>query len=144
MSAVCCLLRQNKAYNQHLHLPEYYQNVFELLGDATHGRPGDFYLDLGTDPASTTGHVYYVTAAAAKDPIHAVLPQLELLVNAGPGTADLTWTDVTFAEATWLLPSTEVGFVEMQAGCTVRRMLPFSAPAAVHPAFIERMRSFVA
>ena len=110
------------ADNQHLQVPEYVQNVFEMLGDAKDGRAGDFYLDL--DPAGK-GFVYFVTTAAgAAAPIKAVLPQLELLVSAHPGTTDLTWTDVTFAEATWLAPSGSDGFVEMQAGCTLRGPIP--------------------
>lgn len=36
----------------------------------------------------------------------------------------MSWSDVTFAEATWLLPSSDVGFVEMQAGCTLRGATP--------------------
>lgn len=52
--------------------------------------------------------------------IYAVLPQLELLVHGTPGTKDVAWANVVFADATWLLPSSEVGFVEMQAGCTCR------------------------
>ena len=98
------------------------QNVFEMLGHAHYGRAGDFYLDL--DPAGK-GFVYFVTTTAgAAAPIKAVLPQLELLVSANPGTTDLTWTDVTFAEATWLAPSGPDGFVEMQAGCTLRGPIP--------------------
>jgi hypothetical protein len=114
----------NKAYGQHLTLPEYYQNTFELLGDATGGKPGDWYLDLDE---GKPGFVYYVTAKAAggaSAPIHAVLPQLELLVNGSPGLKDISYSDVTFSDATWLLPSTEVGFVEMQAGCTLRGATP--------------------
>ena len=126
------LAGRHKAYNQHLALPEYYQNAFELLGDAKSGKPGDFYLDLDK---TGKGSVYYVTTASqhATDthtarslvaPIHAILPQLELLVHAQPGAADLSWSKVTFAEATWNLPSTDVGFVEMQAGCTLRGTTP--------------------
>ena len=34
MAAAGFAAGRNKAYNQHLGLPEYYQNVWELLGDA--------------------------------------------------------------------------------------------------------------
>ena len=61
-----------------------------------------------------------MAAAETTEPIHAVLPQLEMLVHAVPGSKNLTWTDVTFADATWLLPSSEVGFVEMQATHPIR------------------------
>eukprot|EP01051_Picozoa_sp_SAG22_P011477 SAG22_NODE_1108_length_5550_cov_4.655109_5_plen_325_part_00 len=113
MAAAGFAAGRNKAYNQHLGLPEYYQNAFELLGAARGGRPGDFYLDLplGGGGGGGGGFVYFVTAAdtvatsaTAAPLIKAVLPQLELLVNATAGTAGLSWTDVTFAEATWLLP----------------------------------------
>ena len=53
-----------------------------------------------------------------------MLPQLELLVHARPGAKDLTWSAVTFAEATWLGPSGDDGFVELQAGCTLRGQIP--------------------
>jgi|EP01047_Picozoa_sp_COSAG01_P064960 hypothetical protein len=111
----------HKAYNQHLRIPEYVQNVYEMLGDAEHGRAGDFYLDLD---ANGKGFLYFVTEADSSTPIKAVLPQLELLVDASPGTKNLQWSGVTFAEATWLIPSTDVGFVEMQAGCTLRGKIP--------------------
>jgi len=42
MAAAGFAAGKNKAYGQHLNLPEYYQNVFELLGDASLGRPGDW------------------------------------------------------------------------------------------------------
>ena len=41
MAAAGFAAGNNKAYNQHLTLPEYFQNVFELLG-ATGGKPGDW------------------------------------------------------------------------------------------------------
>ena len=53
-----------------------------------------------------------------------MLPQLQLLVNGTPGLKDISWSNVTFSDATWLLPSTDVGFVEMQAGCTLRGESP--------------------
>ena len=59
-------------------------------------------------------------------PIHAVLPQLELLVHGTAGVKDISWSDVTFSDATWLLPSTAIGFVELQAGhATPLPFLPF-------------------
>ena len=42
MAAAGFAAGNNKAYNQHLTLPEYYQNVFELLGEAEGGKPGDW------------------------------------------------------------------------------------------------------
>ena len=190
----------NKPYDQHLNLPEYYQNAFELLGDAAEGKPGDWYLDVDADAVvdgaqatagASAGAVYFVTldssvlppspappavgACAANHgssvpccgqsgnavplpyqcpaafptcegyvynshyghcaapapppppgppkpppPIHAVLPQLEQLVHGTAGTKDVAWSDVVFAEATWLQPSSSFGFVELQAGCTCR------------------------
>eukprot|EP01052_Picozoa_sp_SAG31_P024017 SAG31_NODE_2017_length_6663_cov_3.680530_4_plen_280_part_00 len=105
-------------------VPEYVQNVFELLGATEGGRPGDWYLDLDEE-SSKGGFVYYVTAEAeAGHPIKAILPQLELLVHGKSGMANVMWTDVTFSDATWLTPSTAVGFIEMQAGCTLRGATP--------------------
>jgi hypothetical protein len=223
----------NKPYGQHLNLPEYYQNSFELLGEAQNGKPGDWYLDLhpndstadaDTDTgdadathAGSAGFVYFVTvdgsvpppspsppggpqcaanhgtskpccnqpgdpvplpyqcpatAPTCADyiykshyghcvtpsptpppsppkpppPIHAMLPQLEMLVHGTAGTKvtpppsifrthllfrlipsfsqDLAWSNVVFADATWLRPSSDVGFVEMQAGCTCSGVSP--------------------
>ena len=42
MAAAGFAAGNNKAYNQHLTLPEYFQNAFELLGAAIGGRPGDW------------------------------------------------------------------------------------------------------
>ena len=57
-------------------------------------------------------------------PIRAVLPQLERLVHGTPGARDLAWANVTFADATWLVPSGDEGFVELQAGATLRGSPP--------------------
>lgn len=86
--------------------------MFELLGAAEGGRPGDWYLDLDEE-SGKGGFVYYVTAEAeVGHPIKAILPQLELLVHGKPGMANVMWTDVTFSDATWLAPSTEVFLLE--------------------------------
>ena len=53
------------------------------------------YLDL--DEANGSGFVYFVTSKAADDarvPIHAVLPQLQVLVNGSSGLKDVSWSDV--------------------------------------------------
>jgi hypothetical protein len=62
------------------------------------------------------GFVIFFITTFVPQTLHAVLPQLELLVHVQPGVSGLSWSNVTFAEATWLLPSTELGFVEMQVG----------------------------
>jgi hypothetical protein len=46
MAAAGFAAGNNKAYNQHLTVPEYFQNVFELLGDAAGGKPGDWCRSL--------------------------------------------------------------------------------------------------
>ena len=55
-----------------LGLPCYVENAYELLGDATYGRPGDYYHDA---PAKK---IYYVSPAA---PTSVVLPQSKALVT---------------------------------------------------------------
>ena len=113
MAAAGFAAGRHKAYNQLLGLPEYYQNVFELLGDVEHGKPGDFYLDL--DQAGK-GFVYYVTAApaaatmggAADAPIHAVLPQVRKTpIQAGP-EAGPTSAFCSFAPARMHAPARTV------------------------------------
>ena len=42
MAAAGFAAGNNKAYNQHLMLPEYFQNAFELLGAASGGKAGDW------------------------------------------------------------------------------------------------------
>jgi hypothetical protein len=61
---------RNKPYGQHLNLPEYYQNAFELLGNADGGKPGDWYMDLeGSDAdGSSPGFLYFVTSDGIPPP----------------------------------------------------------------------------
>jgi hypothetical protein len=90
------------------HLPCYAENVFELLGDATLGRTGDYYLDF---PAKK---LYLVST---KPPVNVILPRsvgLMVVTN----TTNLTIKGLALREATHLLDND--GFVQAQAGCIVK------------------------
>lgn len=93
--------------------PVYVENAYELLGT-----PGQWYFDRG---AST---IYYVPRAGedlAKADVE--VPVLESLVEI-KGTAshpihDVTFSGIQFSYATWLGPSTDTGFSEIQANYQV-------------------------
>eukprot|EP01052_Picozoa_sp_SAG31_P076509 SAG31_NODE_35786_length_320_cov_0.461538_1_plen_84_part_01 len=78
--------------------------IFELLGSATYGHPGEFFLD------SAAGFVYYVphTGQTPADVV-GVLPSVEMLVNA-TGVHNIHYTNITFEYSTWMRPSTSIGF----------------------------------
>lgn len=89
--------------------PEYVENAFELLG-----APGQWYFDR---PA----HRIYYVPRAGEDLRNAdvEMPVLETLVEAD-GTAaspvhDIVFSGLEFAYATWLAPSSNEGFSEIQA-----------------------------
>ena len=90
-------------------LPCFLENAFELVGDATFGRPGDFYFDREAKA------IYFV--GGSEPPRRAVLPQSVGLVVASK-ISDWSVMALTFAEATWLL--VESGFMQAQSGTYVR------------------------
>ena len=93
--------------------PSYVENAFELLGT-----PGQWYFDRS---AST---IYYVPRRG-ENLLHAdvEVPVLQSLVTI-KGTAsqpihDVTFSGIQFSYATWLGPSTSMGFSEIQANYQV-------------------------
>jgi hypothetical protein len=92
--------------------PSFIENAYELLS------PGHWYLD------QSAHKVYYVPTAGQKvSSLHFVLPTLQTLVR-GAGTLsapvhDLAFSGITFSYATWLQPSGNDGFAEMQANMTL-------------------------
>ncbi|MHB8464545.1 MAG: right-handed parallel beta-helix repeat-containing protein [Acidimicrobiales bacterium] len=108
--------------------PSAIENVFADLST-----PGEWYLD---EP----GHTLYYKPLAGQTPssTSAVLPVLESLVT-GRGTLDapvanLEFRGLTFAYTTWLQPSGDDGFAEMQANVTLRgRNASGSDPASGRP-----------
>lgn len=92
--------------------PSYIENAYELL------TPGHWYLD---EPHST---IYYIPTAGQSVPqLNFVIPVLQSLVQ-GLGTLDapvhdMTFSGLTFQDATWLQPSRNDGFAEMQANMTL-------------------------
>jgi len=93
--------------------PEYVENAYELLGT-----PGQWYFDR---PAH---RVFYVPRPG--EDMHTAdveMPVLETLVEAD-GTAegpvhDVEFAGIEFAYATWLAPSSDEGFSEIQANYRV-------------------------
>jgi hypothetical protein len=92
--------------------PSWVENAYELLS------PGHWYLD------QSAHMLYYMPSAGQKvTSLHFVLPTLQSLVQ-GAGTLnspvhDLAFSGITFAYATWLQPSGDDGFAEMQANMTL-------------------------
>ncbi len=93
--------------------PAYVDNAFELLDT-----PGEWYLDR-------SAHTVYYLPRKGEDLRHAdvEMPALEKLVD-GQGTADapihdVAFRDIQFSYATWLTPSSQEGFSEIQAGYTI-------------------------
>jgi chitodextrinase len=90
-------------------LPEYLANDYSFLT-----QPGQWYLD------SAAHRIYYIPRAGQNMATATVIaPVLENLVT-GAGTEaapvhDLTFEGLTFAYATWLQPSGNEGFAEVQA-----------------------------
>ena len=89
-------------------LPCFLENAFELLGDAVHGRPGDFFYD------AEAGAIYVVGLVP---PRRAILPQSKGLLVAN-NISDWTVSGLALQDATWLLD--ESGFTQAQAGTYVR------------------------
>jgi hypothetical protein len=114
--------------------PSRIENAYELM------QPGQYYLD-------SSEHALFYRAPAGRDLTQADVeaPQLERLL-VGEGTLDapvhdLVFSGLTFAYATWNLPSTRVGFAEVQANLTITADLDepyqatcqFSMPAGTCP-----------
>jgi hypothetical protein len=102
-------------------VPDWIENAYELLD-----RPGEWYLD------SARGWLYY-KPAAGRSPARAdvELPVATALVI-GRGTLgrpihDLRFEGITFAYATWLVPSTPTGYADDQTGL---RVVGFGQPPA--------------
>ena len=103
--------------SQPLRVPAFVENVFELLGSADAGHPGDFYLD------SNEGFVYYV-AREGETPSSVVgqLPTIEALVDA-EGVTDVSYHGITFEHSTWMRPSTPCVVPVLTHTCTPRLSL---------------------
>lgn len=106
--------------------PEYVENAFELLGT-----PGQFYFDRAAHT------VYYVSRAGENLKTADVeMPVLQTLVE-GAGTAaapieNITFTGLQFSYATWLGPSSDEGFSEIQANYQVTGPDGYSRQALCH------------
>jgi hypothetical protein len=88
--------------------PTSVENAFELLDTA-----GEWYLDR------TASTVYYIPRPGENLATASVTaPVLQQLVT-GTGVANVTFTGLQFSYATWLGPSTDTGFSEIQAGYTI-------------------------
>ena len=69
-------------------MPAFFENVFELLGSAKFGHPGEVFLD------SAAGFVYYVPhSGQSPSDVVGVLPSVEMLVNA-TGVHDMNYTNM--------------------------------------------------
>ncbi|HVK20786.1 MAG TPA: discoidin domain-containing protein [Actinokineospora sp.] len=92
--------------------PSYVENAYEQL------TAGHWYLDRSANQVR-----YIPTAGQTMSSLKVVIPTLEHLVR-GTGTLDapvrnLTFSGITFEHTTWLQPSGNAGFAEMQANMTL-------------------------
>ncbi|GGA77685.1 hypothetical protein GCM10011507_31160 [Edaphobacter acidisoli] len=93
--------------------PSYIENAFELLGT-----PGEFYFDRAA-------HTIYYTPRPGENLNTADVeaPVLEKLIDvqstASQPVSNLKFEGLTFSYATWLFPSTNEGFSEIQANYMV-------------------------
>jgi hypothetical protein len=88
--------------------PTYVENAYELLDSA-----GEWYLDR------SAGTVYYIPRPGENMSTATVTaPTLETLLS-GTGVQNVAFTGMQFSYATWLRPSTDEGFSEIQAGYTI-------------------------
>ncbi len=95
---------RKQANNQNITNPTYIENNYTLLD-----QPGEWYLDHA---AST---LYYIPRSGEDmSSATVVAPTLETLVS-GNGVHNVQFTGITFAYATWLRPSGNDGFAEIQA-----------------------------
>jgi hypothetical protein len=98
-----------KPSDQTITLPTYLENAYELLD-----QPGEWYLD------HSAGVLYYLPRPGENMlTAMAIAPVIETLVS-GSGTLEqpvhnIEFKGITFAYATWLQPSGNDGFVEVQA-----------------------------
>jgi hypothetical protein len=98
-----------KPSDQTITLPTYLENAYELLD-----QPGEWYLD------HLAGVLYYLPRPGENMlTAMAIAPVIETLVS-GSGTLEqpvhnIEFKGITFAYATWLQPSGNDGFVEVQA-----------------------------
>ena len=98
--------------SQPLSIPAYVENVYELLGTADDGHPGDFYLD------AAEGALFYIPREGeTANSTVGHLPVVESLIIA-TGVSAVTYSNITFEHATWLHPNTR-GFVDIQGGYTI-------------------------
>lgn len=93
--------------------PTFIEHAFELLDEE-----GEWYFDR------KEGNVYYKPRSGeSMDTAEVYIPTLEHLINI-KGTEntvvkDITFDGITFQHTTWLGPSSEYGFPQMQAGMTI-------------------------
>jgi hypothetical protein len=88
--------------------PTYVENAYELLD-----QPGEWYLDR---PAAT---IYYIPKAGEDlTTATVVASKLETLVS-GDHVSNVVFNGLQFSYATWLRPSSDEGFSEIQAGYTI-------------------------
>ncbi|MFE7332565.1 discoidin domain-containing protein [Streptomyces sp. NPDC057565] len=92
--------------------PSRLENAYELLA------PGQWYLDQSADRV-----YYYPKAGEVPSKMQFTAPQTEqLLISTATPDAplhDVTFRNIEFAHTTWLQPSSNAGFAEMQANMTM-------------------------
>src|SRR5205814_7553368 len=88
--------------------PGFVENAFELLDS-----PGEWYLDR-----SAHRICYIPRAGETMATATVTAPALETLIS-GQGVQNVAFEGLQFSYATWLRPSTDEGFSEIQAGYTI-------------------------
>lgn len=100
---------QNKPCSQGTSEPDHVENTHY-----TDLSPGQFFLD-----SSRNVIMYYpLPSETDMSAVTAIMPTLEVLLSA-TSASDLSFTNITFAHATYTRPNSPLGYVEQQSGALV-------------------------
>jgi hypothetical protein len=100
---------QNKPCSQGTSEPDHVENTHY-----TDLSPGQFFLD-----SSRNVIMYYpLPSETDMSAVTAIMPTLEVLLSA-TSASDLSFTNITFAHATYARPNSPLGYVEQQSGALV-------------------------
>jgi len=115
-------------------LPDYVENAFELLDEA-----GEWYLDR---PAKT---IYYKPRPGEdRTKVQVIVPALETLIEVRGSVEhpvrNVTFQNLTFADATWLQPS-RIGHADVQANFLNDPARPLKRDGVVTTIHNEQLKS---
>eukprot|EP01052_Picozoa_sp_SAG31_P021113 SAG31_NODE_1616_length_7734_cov_3.954813_4_plen_925_part_00 len=124
MGNPCFSVARNKVQNQGVSYPAYVENAFALLSE-----PGEwfadfesrklYYVPLPGEDLSTVQAVMGTAATSSSDGEHSHTPSWASATSAIillPHSAHMVFHRLVFSHLTWLRPSTNLGYVDLQYG----------------------------